>query len=123
MYVALLMLSELVEAQREGRSRDFEALARVARTAPEELGEVLAVLVAERIVICAEDGGWLLARAAEGVRLVEVAQLFGWRRPPAGAELPGSAGCRVGLRYAALLAPMERASDLPLTSLRGGPGL
>ena len=84
---------------------------------------VLAVLAAERIVICAEDGGWLLARAAEGVRLVEVAQLFGWRRPPAGADLPGSAGCRVGQRYGALLAAMERAADLPLASLRGGPGL
>ncbi len=123
LYVALLMLSELVEAQREGRSRDFDALARAARTAPEELGEVLAVLAAERIVICAEDGGWLLARAAEGIRLVEVAQLFGWRQPPAGADLPGSAGCRVGQRYGALLAAMERAADLPLASLRGGPGL
>lgn len=123
LYVALLVLSELVEAQREGRSRDFEALALVARAAPEQVAEVLAALAAERLVICAEDGGWLLARAAEGVRLVEVALLFGWRLPPADAGSPDPAECRVRQRYAALLVGMERAADLPLASLRAGPGL
>lgn len=122
LYVALLMLSELVEAQREGRSRDFDGLARAARTAPEEVGEVLAILAADRLVVCAKDGGWLLARSAEGVGLAEVAHLFGWRLPPAGCDSPDPAVCRVGERYAALIAAMEQAADLPLASLGAGPG-
>lgn len=122
LYVALLMLSELVEAQRVGRSCDFDALAHVARTAPEEVGEVLAQLAAARFVACAEEGGWMLARSAEGVRLAEVAQLFGWRLPPLGPDVPEPAGCQVRQRYEGLLAAMETAADLPLASLRSHPG-
>jgi len=118
LYVALLMLSELVEAQRAGQSRDFDALARAARTAPEEVGDILAQLAAVRLVATAEDGSWLLARSAEGVRLAEVAQMFGWCLPPVGSDVPGTAECRVRERYAALLVAMEQTAELPLASLR-----
>lgn len=122
LYVALLMLSELVEAQREGRGRDLDVLACAARTAPEEVGDVLAALAGARLVACGEDGAWLLARSAEGVRLADVAQLFGWRLPPLDTDVPSAAECRVRQRYAELMAAMERAADLPLASLRGAPG-
>lgn len=122
LYVALLMLSELIDAQREGRGCDLDVLARVARTAPEEVGGVLAELADARLVACAEDGAWLLARSAEVVRLADVVQRFGWRLPPAGPDVSCPAECRAGQRYAELLAAMERAADLPLASLRGVPG-
>lgn len=119
LYVALLMLSELVEAQRHGQGCGFEVLARVSRAGQEEAGEVLARLASARLVACGENGDWLLARSAEGVRLAEVVRLFGLSLPPACEDSPDEAEREVRQRYQALLSGVERAADLPLASLRG----
>ncbi len=118
LYAALLMLAELVEAQRHGRGCDFGVLARASRAGHQEAGEVLARLAAARFVACSESGAWLLARSADSVRLAEVVRLFGLALPPTIEDSSDEDRCEVHRCYRMLLAGLERTADLPLASLK-----
>ncbi|WP_300442688.1 YihY family inner membrane protein [Zoogloea sp.] len=117
LYVALQIIAELVEAQREGGQRDVDVLADAARCGHGEVRELLEVLECARIAARREDGGWLLARAAEDVLLAEVARLFAWNLP-ASASLP-VAGTEAGIdsRWRDLVSALDAAAAIPIDTL------
>lgn len=82
-YLSLLVLVELALAQRTGDSRHVDVLSVRARCNHADVREILSALEGAGIVARLDRGGWLLARAAEAVRVVEVGNLFGWRPLPA----------------------------------------
>ncbi len=123
LYVALLILAELVDAQREGRCRGVDVLADVARCGHGEVRDVLETLEAARVVARRDQGGWLLARAADGVALAEVGRLFGWNAPTIPRGVPCSVEVRVDARWHDLLAAIDEAADLPLSALGAGDDL
>lgn len=82
-YLALLVLVELALAQRAGESRRIEVLSIRARSNHADVREVLSVLERAGIAARLDQGGWLLAKAADAVRVVEIGNLFGWRPLPA----------------------------------------
>lgn len=77
-YVALLLLVDLALAQRAGASRDVARLSEAGRCGHGEIRELLETLEQAGIVARREQGGWLLARAAEDVQAAEIGRLFGW---------------------------------------------
>ena len=79
--------------------------------------ELLEVLECARIAARREDGGWLLARAAGDVLLVEVARLFAWNLP-ASASLP-LAGSEAGIdsRWRDLVRALDAAAAIPIDTL------
>jgi len=117
LYVTLQIIAELVDAQREGGRRDVDVLADVARCGHGEVRELLEVLECARIAARREDGGWLLARAAGDVLLVEVARLFAWNLP-ASASLP-LAGSEAGIdsRWRDLVRALDAAAAIPIDTL------
>ena len=117
LYVALQIIAELVDAQREGGQRDVDVLADAARCGHGEVRELLEVLECARIAARREDGGWLLARAAGDVLLVEVARLFAWNLP-ASASLP-LAGSEAGIdsRWRDLVRALDAAAAIPIDTL------
>ncbi len=117
LYVALLMLCELAEAQSRGDCRGVEALAEVARVGHDEVRDVLGVLASSKIVVRRDSGGWLLARSAESVRVAELVRLFGLALPPdAGAVSGGPEGC-VQAPWQKMLVAMDVAMDVSLGQL------
>lgn len=77
-YVALLLLVDLALAQRAGASRGVARLSEAGRCGHGEIRELLETLEQAGIVARREQGGWLLARAAEDVQAAEIGRLFGW---------------------------------------------
>jgi len=117
LYVALLILAELAEAQSVGECRSVVRLADVARVGHDEVREALALLSSSRIVVRGDAGGWLLARSAEGVLLSDLVALFGL------APLPDTDGRANGPEswvvapWQHLLAAVHAAADVSLSQL------
>ncbi len=117
LYVALLILAELAEAQSVGECRSVVRLADVARVGHDEVREALALLSSSRIVVRGDSGGWLLARSAEGVLLSELVALFGL------APLPDTDGRANGPEswvvapWQHLLSAVHTAADVSLSQL------
>jgi len=119
-YVALLMLVELVEAQRSGACRGVEVLADVARCGHGEVREVLESLEAARMVARRDGGGWLLARAADGILLAEVGRLFCWDAPPTRAFPRQERERHFDEAWRGLLDALDGAASVPLSVLAEG---
>lgn len=118
LYVALLLLAQLAEAQRAGGGRRVEVLADLACVGHDEVRDVLGTLESARIAVRRDQGEWLLARAAESVLVAEVGRLFGWDLP---AALPGALDgpeARVRARWAEMLEAMDSATAIPISLLR-----
>jgi len=117
LYVALQILAELVDVQREGGECGVDVLADAACCGHGEVRELLEVLECARIVARTENGGWLLARASEGVLLAEVAHLFSWNLP-ASASFP-VAGAEAGIdsRWRDLIKALDVAAAIPIDTL------
>jgi membrane protein len=118
LYVALLLLAQLAEAQRAGGGRRVEVLADLACVGHDEVRDVLGTLESARIAVRRDQGEWLLARAAESVLVAEVGRLFGWDLP---AALPGALygpEARVRARWAEMLEAMDSATAIPISLLR-----
>jgi len=117
LYVALQMLAELVDAQREGGQCDVDVLADAARCGHGEVRELLEVLECARIAARTENGGWMLARASEDVLLAEIAHLFAWSLP-ASAGLP-VAGTDAGIdsNWRDLVRDLDAAAAIPIDTL------
>ncbi|HRH73665.1 MAG TPA: YihY family inner membrane protein [Zoogloea sp.] len=117
LYVALLILAELAEAQSLGECRSVVRLADVARVGHDEVREVLALLSSSRIVVRGDSGGWLLVRSAEGVLLSELVALFGLAPLP---DIDGRANgpeSWVVAPWQHLLAAVQMAADVSLSQL------
>lgn len=82
LFVAALVLGELVDAQRSGTSRTMLQLAEATTVGHDDMRRTLEVLESAGIAARLERGGWLLARAAESVTMAEVGRLFGWSSLP-----------------------------------------
>ncbi len=115
LYVALLLLAELVEAQREGGGRRVEVLADLACVGHDEVRDVLGTLESARIAVRRDQGEWLLARAADDVLVAEVGRLFGWNQPSVAPDGPEA---RVRAEWAAMLEGMDSATAIPISRLR-----
>lgn len=116
LYAALLLLAELVAAQREGGFRGVEALADAARCGHGEIREILEMLESARLLARHEGGGWLLTRSAQQITLVEIAHLFGWCAPPPGGP-SRPAEQALARRWGALLAALDREAEIPISAL------
>ncbi len=117
LYVALLIARELAQAQVEGGCRSVEVLADAARVGYEEVRGILGALASEGVVARRDTGGWMLARAAEGLPLDGLVRLFGLGPAPAGPDgSPGEA--RVAEVWKRLQAGVGEAASLPLSRLR-----
>ena len=119
LYVALLLLAELVDAQREGGGRCVEVLADVARVGHDEVRDVLGTLESARIAVRRDQGDWLLARAAEGVMVAEIGRLFGWDLPPTAGGLVDGPEALVRVRWSAMLEGVDSVAAIPISSLSG----
>jgi len=117
LYVALLMLFELAEAQSGGECRGVEELADVARVGHDEVREVLAVLASSRVVVRRDSGGWLLARSAESVRVSELVSLFGLALPPDAGGVSGGPESWLHEPWKRMLAATDAAADVSLRHL------
>jgi len=117
LYVALLMLFELAEAQSGGECRGVEELADVARVGHDEVREVLAVLASSRVVVRRDSGGWLLARSAESVRVSELVSLFGLALPPDAGGVSGGPESWLHEPWKWMLAATDAAADVSLRHL------
>lgn len=117
LYVALQIIAELVDAQREGGQRDVDVLADAARCGHGEVRELLEVLECARIAARREDGGWLLARAAEDVLLAEVARLFAWNLPASASLTVAGTEAGVDSRWRDLLGALDAAAAIPIDTL------
>lgn len=117
LYVALLMLFELAEAQSGGECRGVEELADVARVGHDEVREVLAVLASSRVVVRKDSGGWLLARSAESVRVSELVSLFGLALPPDAGGVSGGPESWLHEPWKRMLAATDAAADVSLRHL------
>jgi len=117
LYVALLMLFELAEAQSGGECRGVEELADVARVGHDEVREVLAVLASSRVVVRRDSGGWLLARSAESVRVSELVNLFGLALPPDAGGVYGGPESWLHEPWKRILAAADAAADVSLRHL------
>jgi len=120
LYAVLLILAELVEAQRDGRCLLVDALADASRCGHGEVREMLEKLESARLVARREEGDWLLARSASGISMAEIGRLFAWDAPPAGACLPFGAGSRVDAQWRNLLISLDAATAIPLSALESG---
>mgnify|MGYP000985158286 CR=1 FL=1 len=117
LYVALLIARELAQAQAEGGCRSVEVLADAARVGHEEVRDILGELASEGMVARRDTGGWMLAKAAEGLPLDGLVRLFGLGLAPvAGGYSPGEE--RVAQVWACLLEGVDQAASLPLSRLR-----
>lgn len=117
LYVALLIARELAQAQVEGACRSVEVLADAARVGHEEVRDILGELASEGMVARRDTGGWMLAKAAEGLPLDGLVRLFGLGLAPvAGGYSPGEE--RVAEVWACLLEGVDQAASLPLSRLR-----
>lgn len=117
LYVALLIARELAQAQVEGACRSVEVLADAARVGHEEVRDILGDLASEGMVARRDTGGWMLAKAAEGLPLDGLVRLFGLGLAPvAGGYSPGEE--RVAQVWACLLEGVDQAASLPLSRLR-----
>jgi membrane protein len=117
LYVALLLLTELARAQREGGGRCVEALADLACVGHDEVRDVLGTLEAARIAVRRDQGDWLLARAAEGLLVAEVGRLFGWALPPAFSGEPDCLEACVRARWAEILEGMDSVAAISVSRL------
>lgn len=117
LYVALQIIAELVDAQREGGQRDVDVLADAARCGHGEVRELLEVLECARIAARREDGGWLLARAAEDVLLAEVARLFAWNLPASASLTVAGTEAGIDSRWRDLLGALDAAAAIPIDTL------
>ncbi len=117
LYVALLMLFELAEAQSGGECRGVEELADVARVGHDEVREVLAVLASSRVVVRRDSGGWLLARSAESARVSELVSLFGLALPPDAGGVSGGPESWLHEPWKWMLAATDAAADVSLRHL------
>ena len=117
LYVALLIARELAQAQVEGACRSVEVLADAARVGHEEVRDILGELASEGMVARRDTGGWMLAKAAEGLPLDGLVRLFGLGLAPVvGGYSPGEE--RVAQVWACLLEGVDQAASLPLSRLR-----
>jgi membrane protein len=81
--LALRLLAQLWQAQRDGRTLSTERLVRrLGRVSEEGLGRLLLELHAARLVLRTEEGEWGLARDLSGVTLLELYQLRPFMLPP-----------------------------------------
>lgn len=117
LYVALQIIAELVDAQREGGQRDVDVLADAARCGHGEVRELLEVLECAKIAARREDGGWLLARAAEDVLLAEVARLFAWNLPASASLTVAGTEAGIDSRWRDLLGALDAAAAIPIDTL------
>jgi hypothetical protein len=115
----LLILAELVEAQRDGRCLLVDALADASRCGHGEVREMLENWN--------RRGWWLAAKRVTGCWRDPPAG-FPWRKsgaflrgmPPAGACLPFGAGSRVDAQWRNLLISLDAATAIPLSALESG---
>lgn len=120
LYVALLMLFELAEAQSDGECRGVEELADMARVGHDEVRDVLAVLASSKIVVRRDSGGWLLARAAESVRVAELVSLFGLAQPPDAGLVSSGPESWLQVPWQRMLAATEAGANVSLRQLLEG---
>ncbi|HMW52870.1 MAG TPA: YihY family inner membrane protein [Rhodocyclaceae bacterium] len=117
LYLALLVLGQLVRAQRRGLTPDVGHLARTARAGHDEVRAVLESCQRARIVVRSDEGGWLLARAADAVSLAEVAQLFAWDGVPRKDAVATPLEAQIRPLWETWVARLNVASELPLSVL------
>ena len=117
LYVALQILAELVDVQREGGECGVDVLADAACCGHGEVRELLEVLECARIVARTENGGWLLARASEGVLLAEVAHLFAWNLPASAGFPVVGAEAGIDSRWRDLIKALDVAAAIPIDTL------
>lgn len=116
-YVALLLLVELAIAQRAGGSRDVSRLSEAGRCGHGEIQALLEKLEQAGIVVRREQGGWLLARAAEDVRAAEVGRLFGWSSMIQSQPVATTAGAAVDACWHEVLAALDASASVTLAML------
>lgn len=112
-WAALNILIALAEGQRDGVASSFGPLQGSARVASNEGEILLGDMCDAGWVVRTEDGGWVLSRDADDIRVAAVVSRFAlspsdWLAAP-GGEGPNLVGHR--------LADALRAADLPLSSL------
>lgn len=120
-YVALLMLVELAVAQRSGACRDVGQLSEAGRCGHGDVHALLEALEQAGVVARREQGGWLLARAAEDIRAAEIGRLFGWRDPgrgEAGGVTPAERA--VAACWRDTLLALDGAACITLAALAAG---
>lgn len=117
LFVALLVLRELVAAQRDGEARTMVRLAELSAVGHDDMRRTLEVLESAGITARLDGGGWLLARAADAVPLAEVGGLFGWGRLPDSCWAGANAAAEVCECWNAMVASFSRATAQPITSL------
>jgi DNA-binding IscR family transcriptional regulator len=121
-YVALLLLVELALAQRAGASRDVARLSVAGRCGHGEIQELLEMLEVAGIVARREQGGWLLARAAEDVRAAEIGRVFGWNSLIQPQPVTTSAGAAVDACWHDVLAALDASASVTLATLAASGG-
>ncbi len=109
-YVALLLLVELAQAQRSGVGRDVMRLSEAGRCAHGEIQELLETLELAGIVARREQGGWLLARAAEDVQAAEIGRLFGWNSLNQSQIVDTAVGASVDACWCDMLRALDASS-------------
>lgn len=121
-YVALLVLVELALAQRSGVSRDVARLSEAGRCGYGEIQALLEVLEQAGVVARREQGGWLLARAAEDVRAAEVGRLFGWDGLAKSHPVATAAGAAVDACWNEMLGALDASASVTLAVLAADSG-
>lgn len=121
-YVALLLLVELALAQRAGASRDVAQLSVAGRCGHGEIQELLEMLEVAGIVARREQGGWLLARAAEDVQAAEIGRVFGWNSLIQPQPVTTSAGAAVDACWYDVLAALDASASVTLATLAASGG-
>ncbi len=121
-YVALLLLVDLAVAQRSGGSRDVARLSDAGRCGHGEVHELLEVLEQVGLVARREQGGWLLARAAEDVQAAEIGRLFGWGCATQSASPATEAEAAVDHCWRRMIEALDTSANVTLAALAAGLG-
>jgi membrane protein len=104
---ALLVLGELAETQRAGRTASLATLRRRVHFGLDDLEEILDRLRAANLVRRAEDGNWLLSRAPQDIRAADVYRLFIFDAAQADTAIEDD-------RISKLMAELAREEHAPL---------
>lgn len=121
-YVALLLLVDLALAQRAGASRDVARLSEAGRCGHGEIRELLETLERAGIVARREQGGWLLARAAEDVQAAEIGRLFGWNSLSQSHAVGTAAAAEVDACWRDMLRALDVSTAVTLAVLAARSG-
>ena len=121
-YVALLLLVDLALAQRAGASRDVARLSEAGRCGHGEIRELLETLEQAGIVARREQGGWLLARAAEDVQAAEIGRLFGWNSLSQSHAVGTAAAAEVDACWRDMLRALDVSAAVTLAVLAARSG-